>query len=793
MVKEAEYEAKKKKFVEKIGISKETEEIQEFRQETSELIETNKHCRFERVEKDTESEPIKFSRDQPAQGSSEIAEMANYQEGSLVDSTAYYEDFTDSIGPIDQGTSSLSERLVKHEKITIENENNSEPVQNLAFTEIVTNEVVQQSPTSSTPLADPLNLSDDSAENPTYTRSSSSSASDAESLNEPGTEVEDSKTIELTRWKKANPDTWKHNVAKRRRSQGLDYEKKKKKRPAKVSRTVNCQKCRFKCQESFSEEDKKTFCSEYWKLDYIRQKDFILSNCTLKSPERRRAKSNESIPRSNSKQYHFQKNKTKIRICQSFFLKTLISNYVVLNAFKSRGPSGNFVGEDKRGKSSPPNKTKPEVIDDVKRHIECFPTMESHYSRRDTERLYLDRKLSISKMHELYLQECERERKPKVSLITYKRIFGVNYNLSFFKPRKDQCQICEANKPCTAETSKNKEAYVKHLKRRDDCYEAKRLDKERASRENNFVFSTFDLQSVLQIPSSDVSPMYYSRNLCVYNLTIYESVEDAYCFCWTELNGKRGSSKIGTCLFKYLNQLAPHVDEVVFWSDTCGGQNRNQHVAALLLYAVQETHIEVIEHKFLESGHSYMEADSMHSSIEKAKKYVSVFAMNDWLNIFRAARSKRKSIKAKPYEVEELKYNDFLDLKELSKSLIKNRSKDTNGEVVNWLLIKSLKYSKKEPGIIQYKYEHSASYCSINVVDKGRPISNQQPFSPKLYKKMLPIGIQKKNDLLKLCHNRVIPDEFHGWYKSLPVSKTAKDVVPEPAAEDSDEEEDFST
>ena len=51
-------------------------------------------------------------------------------------------------------------------------------------------------------------------------------------------------------------------------------------------------------------------------------------------------------------------------------------------------------------------------------------------------------------------------------------------------------------------------------------------------------------------------------------------------------------------------------------------QNRNQHVAALFLYLVQVTNLDVIEHKFLESGHIFMEVDSMHSAIGSAKMYV---------------------------------------------------------------------------------------------------------------------------------------------------------------------------
>jgi hypothetical protein len=75
------------------------------------------------------------------------------------------------------------------------------------------------------------------------------------------------------------------------------------------------------------------------------------------------------------------------------------------------------------------------------------------------------------------------------------------------------------------------------------------LDKEKASTNSNFVIVTYDLQSVLQIPSSDVSPMYCSHKLCCYNFTVCEGAlpNKAYCYVWTEVHRKRGSNEIGSC------------------------------------------------------------------------------------------------------------------------------------------------------------------------------------------------------------------------------------------------------
>jgi hypothetical protein len=54
-------------------------------------------------------------------------------------------------------------------------------------------------------------------------------------------------------------------------------------------------------------------------------------------------------------------------------------------------------------------------------------------------------------------------------------------------------------------------------------------------------------------------------------------------------------------------------------------------------------------HCFLKKGHTLMEVDSMHSSIEHAQKNASTNCMNDWMSVFHIARSKRKNKNAKPY------------------------------------------------------------------------------------------------------------------------------------------------
>lgn len=238
--------------------------------------------------------------------------------------------------------------------------------------------------------------------------------------------------------------------------------------------------------------------------------------------------------------------------------------------------------------------------------------------------------------------------------------------------------------------------------------------------------------------------------------------------------------------------MNPEVKHITVFSDTCGGQNRNQNIVGLFVYLVQNTSVDVIEHKFLESGHSYMEVDSMHSAIEKEKKYQPVYVVNDWLSIFKRARSRRNRNKTYgPYITKELKFNEFLDLKDLSINLLKNKLFDCDNERVNWLKVKCFRFQKSQPNFVEYRYDYFGDYKKINIEGRARTTQKTDYTGvelKKLYQRALPISINKKADLLKLCQKEVIPSEYHGWYRSLPTSSVARDVIPE--TEDNIEKDD---
>ena len=143
--------------------------------------------------------------------------------------------------------------------------------------------------------------------------------------------------------------------------------------------------------------------------------------------------------------------------------------------------------------------------------------------------------------------------------------------------------------------------------------------------------------------------------------------------------------------------------------------------------------------------------------------------MNDWTNTFRKVRKKL------PYDVHQFYHNDFLDLQKLGKEKLANLDNDCNGGKINWASVKSMRFGKSKPGVIEYKYNYHDDFQSVNTRERQRPVN---VFLCAAYTKTLPISLTKKNDLLKLCRKMVIPREFHPWYAQLNATKNAKDSLP---------------
>ena len=186
------------------------------------------------------------------------------------------------------------------------------------------------------------------------------------------------------------------------------------------------------------------------------------------------------------------------------------------------------------------------------------------------------------------------------------------------------------------------------------------------------------------------------------------------------------------------------VKEIIYYSDTCGGQNRNKFVAASLLYSVSMLpNLEKINQKFLQSGHSHMECDSVHSTIETAKTKTPVFVPSQWSTLISLAR------KCNPYVAIPLKFDHVLDWKTCANKHCPSLKKATTGETICWLKVRWIQARQSTPkSLFRYSYRE-ASFLEIDVQAKSTRSKGRLAKWPEqlgtCYNQKIPISIQKKN------------------------------------------------
>jgi hypothetical protein len=133
--------------------------------------------------------------------------------------------------------------------------------------------------------------------------------------------------MKLSRKKQANPEKWTRNVRKSLHLQEKEYISQTGKRvPPKQVRPVDCTKCKYKCNDRISAENRvELFNTFYLLADYERQKDFICANIRQKKTRIILNRPNKAVQnkRNVSRIYTFVVAGTVQQVCKRFFKATL--------------------------------------------------------------------------------------------------------------------------------------------------------------------------------------------------------------------------------------------------------------------------------------------------------------------------------------------------------------------------------------------------------------------------------------------------------------------------------------
>ncbi|KAF2886917.1 hypothetical protein ILUMI_19256 [Ignelater luminosus] len=269
------------------------------------------------------------------------------------------------------------------------------------------------------------------------------------------------------RKRKRDPRKRKQNQRKLKRQSGQEYvDSKGKQHPSKSVKNSTCHSkaCAFKCSTKITEEERKRIHDDFWKkLDDEKKSHFYSKHIKQLLAKRKRTES-EFSRKSFSYEYFFEIHNVRTRVCQEYFLNTLnISKQRVYYFFKKvQHKTTNTPRSLLRGQHQ-----KKVIFDerkqDVRNHIESFHTADSHYCRSSSKKKYLERDLNLKKINNLYVMD----RDNPVSFQSYSDIFNYEYNISFFKPKKDMCDKCEEHKYNTNPSENQLKDYAGHMKRKE--------------------------------------------------------------------------------------------------------------------------------------------------------------------------------------------------------------------------------------------------------------------------------------------------------------------------------------
>nr|CAH7755077.1 unnamed protein product [Callosobruchus chinensis] len=310
----------------------------------------------------------------------------------------------------------------------------------------------------------------------------------------------------------------------------------------------------------------------YWALGSIqRQRDFISACMSTVKPKYRYTR--EGSTRRPNNAFYFDFKNQRIRICKKFFRNTLCINDRPIRTVLSKRDLN---------------------------HPQFYHGSLVITGRANTSGEFIEGGLTVADLHRTYTKLRQEVQQPAGNYVLYHKIFNEEYNISFFTPKKDQCELCVSYQNA-GETDKAtmKANFEKHLRQK----ELSRIENKR-TKNLTTLCCVRSSSSVLLCPKGHTSSFFYVSNLNVFNFTVYDiKTNSVVCYVWNEAQGHRGANEIGTCVLNYLNVLNDsfaNETDVIFYSDNCAGQQKNKFMLSMYAYA--------------------NEGDNAHSLIERSVK-----------------------------------------------------------------------------------------------------------------------------------------------------------------------------
>ncbi len=524
-------------------------------------------------------------------------------------------------------------------------------------------------------------------------------------------------------------------------------------------------KARCKCARKdnrqcadFSEADREGIFKSTWETLTWDQKKVMVMGLVDVSQVKQRTTGPVESRRQFTLSYYLRKDHVRKPVCKKMFLSTTGLGEWSVRAWATSVEPQQIEGQIGRARrQSRYYARSDEARAFLKQFLEKLPKLPSHYCRASSSKLYLEPIVDTKvKLYQLYCDTCKEKGKTPLSHALVEEEVK-KMNLSLFKPKKDQCDTCVSHEAGNI----TDEDWQCHRAAVEAARKEKATDKKHALEEDEkkTLVLTMDLQAVLLAPRLQASALYYKTKLCVHNFTMFDLVSrDAVCYVWHEGEGGLTASEFASCVIDYLTSHLEY-ETYILYSDGCTYQNRNVILASALNRFAKQ-HGKIIIQKILEKGHTQMEVDSVHATIERKLKNKSIFCPADYIQIMREARSRPS-----PYTVKYLTYDFFTDFSNTRPlTSIRPGTKTGDPTVTD---LRSLKYGPTQN--IQYKLKFTDEWTELPQPRRARQGSSvglpvDRPLPP-LYHTHRKIPESKYEHLQQLKF--VIPTDYHTFYDQL--------------------------
>lgn len=350
----------------------------------------------------------------------------------------------------------------------------------------------------------------------------------------------------------------------------------------------------------------------------------------------------------------------------------------------------------------------------IKDHWATLPSKKSHYTYNKTQKNYFDHPLNVKVLYGLfkdyYKDKAEQDLEMKYN--TYYKFFRSCNEYSFRSPKTDVCDFCTK---CEVKLKVNpdddcKEAYRNHLKKVQEYYKLKKMyipsknhpeTFDKKVHEDSLVLE-FDYAQNLSLPKLNINSHYYKRilNLYVFNIHCFND-NDSKMFTFLECDGKKDSNSVASFLEVFIKKKLvdnPTYKNVILFSDSAGGQNKNLTIVKFCTWLAQTYKIEVVQ-IFPVRGHSYCQCDrnfGLYGAILKKKPVIE--SPTEYLNVMKSARNNPK-----PFEAE------FCD------NLLKNWTKALSAVYKKTPILKGNKFSIQK--YVKIKYNQNSQVFTYFLYD----------------------------------------------------------------------------